>query len=119
VAAPNLKSPTSIYARTAPASLTTTLVEYLSNPANSGKVLKVVGVRAANVDGVSAYGVDVTFYRGTTHTYQASTISVPADATLQLISRDEYLYLEEGDAIYAKASTAGKIDLTISYEEIS
>jgi hypothetical protein len=44
---------------------------------------------------------------------------VPVSSTLLVLSKEEYLYLEEGDAIYAKANTSGKIDLTISYEEIS
>lgn len=119
MAAPNLKNPTNIYGDTAIYNCTATLASALSNAAASNKVLKINSIRAANVDDAASINVDVTLYRGTTHTYLAKNIAVPLSSTLLVLSRDEYLYLEEGDAIYAKASSATKIDLIISYEEIS
>jgi hypothetical protein len=44
---------------------------------------------------------------------------VPADATQLLVTREGYLYLEEGDSLRAKASTAGDLEVVIGYEEIS
>jgi hypothetical protein len=119
MAAPNLKTPTTITGKTAPYSCTSTLSAALSNTAASGKVFKVNTIRAANIDATTALSVDITVYRGSTHSYIANAISVPVNSTLVVLSKEEYLYLEEGDAIYAKGSTSGKIDLTISYEEIS
>lgn len=119
MAAPNLKQPTTITGKTATYSCTSSLASALSNAAASGKVLKVNTIRAANIDATSAFSVDITVYRSSTHTYIANAISVPVSSTLLVLSKEEYLYLEEGDAIYAKANTSGKIDLTISYEEIS
>jgi len=120
--APNLKSPstlTTVTGKTAPYNCTDTLSVALSNGSGSGKVLKVTAIRAANVDGVNNIDLDLSHYRGSTHTYIAYKITIPAASTLLPLSREEYLYLEEGDAIYAKASTTTKIDLLISYEDIS
>lgn len=119
MAAPNLKSPTTITGKVATAAVTTSLASVISNAAASNKVFRVHSIRAANVDGVSNYELDVSHYRGTTHTYLCKTVVVPADSTLVVLSREEILYLEEGDALYAKSNVAAKIDLLVTYEEIS
>ena len=46
----------------------------------------------------------------------ASTIAVPADATLVLVDKNWGLYLEEGDLIEGGASANGDLTYTISYE---
>jgi hypothetical protein len=48
----------------------------------------------------------------------ASTITVPADASLIVVSKDISVYLEEGDAIRCLASSNGNIVATCSYEII-
>lgn len=119
MAAPNLKTPSSITGKTATYSCTTSLAAALSNAAASNKVLKVNTIRATNLDTGLNIDVDVSHYRGTTHAYLASAITVPVKSSLLVLSKEEYLYLEEGDAIYAKAGVNAKIDLTITYEEIA
>jgi hypothetical protein len=119
MAAPNLKSPTTITGRTARYSVTTTLAAALSNSAASGKVLKINSVYCANVDGTNAADIDLTIYNGSTDTYQAKTIAVPARATQLLVTREGYIYLEEGDSLRAKASAVSSLQLVIGYEEIS
>jgi len=47
-----------------------------------------------------------------------STISVPADATLSVIDKNNSFYLEEGDNIEGGASANGDLVITISYEEL-
>ena len=49
----------------------------------------------------------------------ANTISVPADATLNLIDKNSSFYLEEDKSIIGGASAAGDLEIVISYEEIS
>lgn len=119
MAAPNLKSPTTINGRTARYAVTTSLAAALSNSAASGKVLKINSIFCANVDGVNAADISVSIYDGTTDRYIARTISVPADATQVLSTKETYFYLEEGDSIRALASAAGDLELVIGYEEIS
>lgn len=118
MAAPNLKSPTTVTGKTDGYAVTTTLAGALSNSAASGKVLKVVSVYCANVDGAVSADIDLSYYNGTTDFYLAKTIPVPADATQVLISREAPIYLEEGDSLRAKASTSSDLELVISYEEI-
>lgn len=119
MAAPNLKSLTTVTAKMVTYNCTSTLASVLANSAASGKVFKINNIRAANIDAVSAFSVDITVYRSSTHTYLANAIAIPVNSSLIVVSKEDYIYLEEGDAIYAKSSVSAKIDLTISYEEIS
>lgn len=119
MAAPNLKSPTTITGKTARYAVTTSIAAALSNASNSGKVLKINSIFCANVDGANAADISVSIYNGTTDTYIARTIAVPADATQVLSTQQTYFYLEEGDSIRALASAAGDLELVVGYEEIS
>ena len=119
MAAPNLKNPTTILGRTARYAVTTSLANALANSAASGKVLKVNSIFCANVDGVNAADISVSVYDGTTDFYIAKTITVPADATQVLSTKETYFYLEEGDSIRALASAASDLELVIGYEEIA
>jgi hypothetical protein len=119
MAAPNLKAPTTILGRTARYAVTTSLAAALSNGAASGKVLKINSIFCANVDGTNAADISVSVYNGTTDTYIAKTIAVPADATQILSTKETYFYLEEGDSIRALASAASDLELIIGYEEIA
>lgn len=122
MAAPNIKGPsslTTVLGKTEGYAVGTTLAATLSNPANSGKVLKVNSVYCANVDGSAAADISLSYYNGTTDRYLAKTIIVPADATQVLVTREAYIYLEEGDSLRALASVDGDLELVISYEEIS
>lgn len=119
MAAPNLKSPTTITGRTARYAVTTTIGAALSNAANSNRVLKINSIFCANIDGTNAADISVSIFNGTTDRYIAFTIAVPADATQILSTKDTYFYLEEGDSIRALASANGDLELVIGYEEIS
>ena len=119
MAAPNLKSPTTILGRTARYAVTTSLANALANSAASGKVLKINSIFCANVDGTNAADISVSIYDGTTDRYIAKTIAVPADATQVLSTKETYFYLEEGDSIRALASAASDLELVIGYEDIA
>lgn len=119
MAAPNLKSPTTITGKTARYAVTTSLAAALSNSAASGKALKINSVYCANVDGTASADISLSIYNGTTDFYLAKTIAVPADATQVLVTREAYFYLEEGDSLRALASAASDLELVIGYEEIS
>ena len=49
----------------------------------------------------------------------ASTISVPADATLIVIDKTTAIYLKENESIGATAGTASDLVVTASWEEIN
>lgn len=118
MAAPNLKTPTTITGKTAVYACTASLATALSNDAASGKVLKVNVVRAANLTtGIAT--VDLTVFRSSVDTYIIKLASVAPGGSLVLLDKNEYLYLEEGDALRADANAGSTIDITIHYEEIS
>lgn len=119
MAAPNLKTPTTITGKTARYAVTASLAAALSNSAASGKVFKINSVYCANVDGSASADISLSIYNGTTDFYLAKTIAVPPDATQALVTRDAYIYLEEGDSLRAMASAVSDLELVIGYEEIS
>ena len=77
----------------------------------------------SNVDGSSAADVTVdinTSAAGSGTSYAlASTIAVPADATLSVIDKTNSFYLEEDKSIVGGASANGDLEIVISYEEIN
>jgi hypothetical protein len=119
MAAPNLKNPTTITGRTARYAVTTSLGNALANSAASGKVFKINSIFCANVDGTNAADISVSIYDGSTDRYLAKTITVPADATQIISTKETYFYLEEGDSIRAVANAADDLELIIGYEDIS
>ncbi len=119
MAAPNLGNVTSIYGKTMGASLgITTTTTILTCPAN--KVLKINSIIVPNIDGTN--NTDVTVYCWNNSSANrfalASTITVPADSTLVVISKDTSIYLEESDRIEAGATATGDANIVISYEEM-
>ncbi len=119
MAAPNILSATSIYGKSVGASLDTTLTtDILTCP--SDKVLKVKSVIVANIDGTNDAAVTVYFYdnSATARYALASTVNVPADASLVVLGQDSPLYLEESDQIEAGASASSDLQIVISYEEL-
>ena len=119
MAAPNLKSPTTITGKTARYAVTASLANALANSAASGKVLKINSIFCANVDGTNAADISVSIYDGSTDRYLAKTIAVPANATQIISTKETYFYLEEGDSIRALASAVSDLELVIGYEDIS
>ena len=121
MAAPNIVSVTSILGKTAYSNnVGTSVGNLLTNAASSDKVLKINTIIAANIDGTNAADASVFITKsGGSPIAIASTISVPADATLVVINKDTALYLEEGDNIEAGAGAASDLTITINYEELS
>jgi len=117
MAAPNIISATTITGKTAVQAVGTSATAIVTNSASSGKVLKVNALYVSNVDGTNNADVNVDIYRSSTAYHVAKTISVPADATLDLISKP--IYLEEGDALRLTASVASDLEAVCSYEDIS
>jgi|TARA_R110000822_G_scaffold299216_1_gene422135 hypothetical protein len=130
MSAPNIVNVATITAKTFYDALAdTNLTSLVLNPASSGKVFKINALTAANVDGTNACSVDVSYHPSTTTAvgstvsstgyHLAKTITVPADATLVIISKDTALYMEESSVLAIKCSAANDVDFVVSYEEIS
>lgn len=95
----------------------------INNAASSGKVYKVNTIIAANVDGSNNYDITIKIFSqddlSGTGTAIASTVTVPADASVVIIDKNSSFYLLEDRSIGATAGTANKIVVTCSWEEIN
>ena len=117
MANPNIVNVTAIYGKTGVQAVGTSPTAIVTNSGGSGKVFKVNALYVANVDGSNSADITVDFFRSSTAYPIASTVSVPADTALDVISKA--IYLEEGDAIRCTASASGDLTAVCSYEEIS
>jgi hypothetical protein len=119
MANPNIVNVSVIQGKVAGAAVTTSAVALVTNAASSGKILKINSLSISNVSaGAAAITVDV-FKNQTTAFRLAFTISVPAAATLVVISKDTSIYLEENDSLRVTAGANSALEAVCSYEDIS
>lgn len=119
MAAPNIAQLTTITGKTDLADLTTGGVTITSNSASSGAVYKINSIIVANIDGTNDATVTVNVVRGGTTAALASTVTVPANSTLVVGSKDMGIYLEEDDLLQGIASADGDLQAVCSYEIIT
>jgi hypothetical protein len=119
MALPNLNRPSAVLGKNSTQAITTNAMAIVSNPAASGKSIRVVSLYVANVDGTDAASVTVSVFDGTTSRHIANTVAVPADSTISVITREDFVYLNEGDSVRLTASADGDLEAICSYEEIS
>ena len=99
--APNTLIPRAIISRTAIVALTSSFADVVANPADSGKVVQVLGLLVSNSSGaelVAAFQV----VRGTTVFPLRTAVSVALGALGPAMPTGEELRLEEGDKLQGK-----------------
>jgi len=123
MANPNIVNVTSILGNSLSVAVLTTATQLASNAASSNKVFKINSIVVANIDGTATADVTVNIYSaaalGGTPLAIASTIAVPADASLIVTDKSTSFYLLENQSIGVLANAAGDLVATISFEEIS
>ena len=127
MANPNIVNVTSILGNTSSNLISSTddpfATALVTNAASSGKVYKINSIVVANVDGSAAADITIKIFPNDdltgTGTAIASTISVPADASLVVIDKTTSFYLLEDQSIGATASAANDLVVTVSWEEIN
>ena len=127
MANPNIVNVTSILGNTSSNLISSTddpfATALVANAASSGKVYKINSIVVANVDGSAAADITIKIFPNDdltgTGTAIASTISVPADASLVVIDKTTSFYLLEDQSIGATASAANDLVVTVSWEEIN
>jgi hypothetical protein len=124
MANPNIATATTVLANNAQLALNgTTATLLVSNAASSNKIFLIDSIIVANVDGVNACDVTVTRFQSATNTGTAfpiaSTISVPADATLIVVGKDNPINLTENESIYVTASAANDLVVDCNWKELS
>ena len=115
---PNLVNVTSIFGKSINGALTSTVTTDILT-CGSTKLIKINSIIVANIDGTNAATVTMGIIKsGGSVVLFASTIAIPADATLVLIDKNSSIYLEVGDVLEGGASADNDLTYTISYEEL-
>ena len=123
MANPNIVNVSAIYGSTsylAPAN--TTANTLLTNAASSGTILKVDSLTVANVTGSAALttvSVNSAAAGAGTAYRIAYQISVPANSTMQIIDKNNFVYLPENTSLVVTSGTSGALEYVTSYETIS
>ena len=117
MANPNIVNVATITGKTDVFALTTTETSLVTAAADT--VYKVNSIMVSNIDGTNAADVTIKYNDGSNDRAIASTISVPADATLTVVNKDTSFYLEENEIIKGTASANSDLECLISYEIIS
>lgn len=117
MAAPNVVNVATITGKTAVQAVGTSATAIVTNSSGSNKVLKINALYVSNVDGVNNADITVDLFRSSTAYRIALTVVVPADASLDVLSKP--IYLEEGDSLRLTANASGDLEAVCSYEEIS
>ena len=119
---PNIVNVTEIYGNTYGAALTTADNFFVNNIQSSGKVYKLNALYISNIHGTAAADVNVTlnstYVTNTLNTKIASTISVSADSTLVLVTKDSSIYLLEEGRLNITANLNSYLEAVISWDEI-
>ena len=117
MAAPNIVNVTTITGKTSVLAVTTSATAIVTNSGSSGQVYKINALYVSNVDGTNNADLNVDLYRSSTAYHIAKTVVVPADATLDVISKS--IYLEEGDSLRLTANANSDLEAVCSYEIIA
>ena len=116
MATPNIVNVATINAKNAAGAITTSRAAAVDVAAE--KVAKINTILIANIDGSNAADVtiEVSTDNGSSYVAIASTISVPADATLSFLENP--IYLDETDQLAVTASANSDLTYFVSYEEL-
>lgn len=118
MSSPNIINVATITGKTDVQSVGTSASSIVTNATSSGKLYKINTLIISNIDGTSDADITVDLFRNSTAYHILSTVVVPADASLVAISKDNGIYLEEGDQLRLTGSSAGDLQAVCSYEII-
>jgi len=118
--AANLQDITSVAHGMYGGAIGTTLANMLTAPTDYDVTYKVNSIIVSNIDGTNDVDVSVQwtgYYGG--NAWIAKTVTVPADSTLVVLSKDNPIYLSAYCTIKAQASANSDAEILISYEIIT
>ena len=116
MATPNIINVATITPKVAVGAITTSRADIVDVPAEN--CAKINSLIIANIDGTNAADVtvEVSTDNGSNYVKIASTISVPADASLVVVGKDNGFYLDETDFLAVTASANSDLTYLVSYE---
>tara|TARA_B100000029_G_scaffold503044_2_gene579326 strand:- start:99 stop:464 length:366 start_codon:yes stop_codon:yes gene_type:complete len=82
---------------------------------------KINTLAISNVDGTNdaTISVSVSADNGSNYYHLAKTVTVPADSTVYIITKDTSIYLDETDLLRLQASAANMLEYVCSYETLN
>tara|TARA_Y100000114_G_C11642962_1_gene270218 strand:+ start:177 stop:542 length:366 start_codon:yes stop_codon:yes gene_type:complete len=82
---------------------------------------KLNSVIISNVDGVNdaTISASVSVDNGSNYYHVAKTVTVPADSSVSLITKDTSIYLDETDLFRLQGSANNMLEYVISYETLN
>lgn len=118
MAAPNILNISTVTGKTAVANVTSTSASMLTNSSGSNQVYKVNSLIVGNVDPANTIYLTAGIVRSSIFYKFASTIPIPANASIVVLSKDSNFYLEEGDTLNILANANNGVHAICSYEII-
>jgi hypothetical protein len=94
----------------------------VSNAASSGTIIKVDSLTVANVTASAALvtvSVNSAAAGGGTPYRVAYQISVPANSTLQVVDKNNFLFLTENTSLVVTSGTSSALEYVATYETIA
>jgi hypothetical protein len=117
MATPNIVNVATINGKTAGLSVTASASAIVANATNSNKVLKINALYVSNVAASNGWVTVDVFKNATTAFRVGFQITVPTNATLDVLSKP--IYLEENDSLRLTANAVSTLEAVVSYEDIS
>lgn len=115
---PNIINVSSIYGQTSVLTLSTSATAIATNSSGSNSVLKINSLNISNTSG-SASSVTVDLYRSGVAYLITNSITIAANSSLVVITKDTGLYLLEGDTLRVSSSINSTLQAVCAYEVIS
>lgn len=118
MAAPNIGAFTYMYGNTAVQAVSNSTTAIVSNASSSNQLYKIYSLSVANIT-TNNVSVIVDLYRSSTPYRLAGNISIPANSTMVIITKDNGVYLNEGDSLRLTAGSNSSLEAVCSYEVIA
>lgn len=112
MANPNIAGLTNIYGHTTCIAVTTSWVTVLTTSSN--QINRINSIIVSNVDGANDADINIQIEGF----YIARSITVPANSSLVVVSKDTGLYLTESQSIQCYASANSDLQFVMAYEQI-
>lgn len=120
MAIPNLLTLTTVNGKSTNALLTTTLnTALLTNAAASNRSYKIETIIVANLDAADPYDLTLGITKSGGSVKMLANAMPIAAASSVVVLQNGAIYLEEGDVLQGGADSANKLDITISYMDMT
>jgi len=116
MATPNIINVATITPKVAVGAVTTSRADIVDVPAEN--CAKINSLIIANIDGTNSADVtvEVSVDNGSNYVAIAKTVTVAADSSLVVVSKDNGFYLDETDLLAVTASANSDLTYLVSYE---